>query len=299
MKNVSVVIPVWNEEESVSELAKEIADVAKTNGLGYEIVFVDDGSTDKTLETLEGIASDNGNVLVVPLKRHSGKVVALKIGLEAAKNDYIVTMDGDLQDDPKEIPNLITALDSGYDMVVGWKKVRKDPITKRLPSKFFNWLTGKITGVSVHDCNCGLKIMKREVVKDLDLYGELHRYIPAMAHMKGYKVGEIPVNHRPRLHGKSKFGAARLFKGMFDLLTVKFLYAYSSRPMHLFGSLGTLSLSSGFLISAYMTYLWWQNIEIWNRPLLLLGILLLVLGVQMFSLGLLGELIVNTRSKSK
>jgi len=298
--NISVVIPVWNEEENIRPLHKRLSEVMRKTGKEYEIIFVNDGSTDHTAKAIDSLKSKDRHVKVVWFRTHRGKSDALSAGFAAAKGGHIITMDGDLQDEPNEIPNFIRKINEGYDMVVGWKYRRHDPVTKRLPSKFFNELTAWITGLKIHDSNCCFKIFKREVANDIKVYGELHRYIPALAHWKGYKVTEIRVQHNPRAFGKSKYGLGRLVKGMLDLVTIKFLNSYGKRPMHLFGSIGILSLLAGFITSLYLLYLKLGLMEdIGNRPLLILGVLLMVLGVQFISIGLLGEMIVSNSKDKK
>jgi glycosyltransferase involved in cell wall biosynthesis len=294
--DISIVIPVWNEEENIRPLCSMLRSVMKRTRKSYEVIFVDDGSTDYTHKAITRMMSSDRHIRAVRFRTHCGKSDALSSGFSEAMGRLIITMDGDLQDDPKEIPNFLRKINEGYDMVVGWKFKRHDPLTKRLPSKLFNWLTARLTGLRIHDSNCCFKIMKSSVAKDIDVYGELHRYIPALAHMKGYNVAEMKVNHRPRLHGRSKYGFSRLVKGMLDLITIKFLMSYAKRPMHLFGSMGIISFAAGLVISLYMLLLkLLYNSPIGERPLLLLGVLLLVIGVQFVSLGLLGEMIVGSK----
>lgn len=294
--DLSIVIPVWNEEGNIIPLYKEIKKSVKSIPK-HEIIFIDDGSDDKTFKEIQNLEKKDKKVNYIKLRKHVGKSQALSAGFNAAKGKHVITMDGDLQDDPKEIPRFIKTLkQENLDVVVGWKYDRQDPITKKWPSKIFNKLTAKMTDVNIHDSNCCFKVFKNEVVKDINIYGELHRYIPALAHWKGYRVGEMKVNHRARKHGSSKYGIMRLLIGFLDLLSVKFIVSYSKKPMHLFGSLGVLSLVAGFLINLYLLYIKLAfNIIIGDRPLLLLGILLMVIGIQFISLGLLGELIVVNR----
>ena len=208
-------------------------------------------------------------------------------------------MDGDMQDDPREIPRFLAKMDEGYDLVVGWKYRRKDPLTKTIPSKFFNFLTRLVTGVKVHDSNCGFKAFRSEAVKNLKVYGELHRFIPSLAYLQGFRVGEIKVEHHKRLHGKSKYGISRLFKGFFDLLTVQFLMKYGKRPMHFFGGIGMLCILAGLLIGIYLVALWLNGIKIGSRPLLILGVLLVIVGAQFFSMGYLGEMVARLGEEKK
>lgn len=289
MKKISIVIPVMDEQDNVTELYNQLESVLSKTG-EYEILFIDDGSRDETAKRIKEIKDKN--VRVIQFQRNFGKAAALSCGFKESKGDMIITMDGDLQDDPKEIPRFIEKL-KDYDVVSGWKFKRHDPITKTIPSKFFNWLTKQITGVNIHDSNCGFKAYRRYVVENLDIYGELHRYIPALAHRKGYSIGEIKIEHHARKHGKSKYGVGRLLKGFLDLITVEFLINYTKRPLHFFGSIGIISGGFGFLICLYLVNLWIQSVRIGDRPLLMLGILLIIMGVQFIAIGLMGELMVS------
>jgi glycosyltransferase involved in cell wall biosynthesis len=294
--NLSIIIPVHNEEENILELYERLYSTLSLPSLieiTYEIIFIDDGSTDGTFEEINKIK--NSKVKVVRFQRNYGKAAALSCGFKRSKGDFVITMDGDLQDDPKEIPRFIEEL-KRYDMVSGWKNKRQDPISKTLPSKVFNRLTRFITGVKVHDFNCGYKAYNNYVIKNINLYGELHRYIPALVYWKGYTVGEIEVEHHPRVHGESKYGIERLLKGFLDLITVTFLMMYKKRPLHVFGGIGILFGLSGVIISIYLIVLWAIGLKIGDRPLLMLGILLTVTGAQFISLGLIGELITNSRN---
>jgi glycosyltransferase involved in cell wall biosynthesis len=290
---ISVVIPVHDEERSVALLYDELAAAFSGNGRAWEAVFVDDGSTDGTFEALARLHDANDNVRVVRLRRNFGKATALDAGFREAGGDVIVTIDGDLQDDPAEIPRLIAKLDEGYDLVSGWKTKRQDPLTRRIPSKIFNTVAGKMSGVRLHDMNCGLKAYRAEVVQGMQLYGELHRYTPVLAHYSGYRVTEVPVNHRPREHGRSNYGVERYVRGFLDLLTVTFMGRYSHRPLHLFGGLGLFAGMLGFAILVYLTVVKLTGHAIGQRPLLTLGVLLVVVGIQLLSLGLLSELITS------
>ncbi len=290
---LSIIIPVHNEEENILELYKSLYNILSLVGKTYEIIYVDDGSTDDSFEKIKSI--EDTRVKVVRFQRNYGKAAALSCGFKKSKGDIVITMDGDLQDDPKEIPRFIEELDK-YDMVSGWKSKRYDPISKTLPSRFFNWLTRFITGVKINDFNCGYKAYHNYVVKNINLYGEFHRYIPALAYWRGYSVGEIEVEHHPRIHGESKYGVERLLKGFLDLITVTFLMMYKKRPLHMFGGIGFLLGFSGVFISVYLMFLWIIGERIGDRPLLMLGILLTVIGAQFVSLGLIGELITNSRN---
>jgi glycosyltransferase involved in cell wall biosynthesis len=289
---LSIVIPVYNEMENIPELYNKLADVLDTLGHSYEIIFIDDGSTDGTFNAIKSLQS--AYVRVISFKRNFGKSAALACGFSNARGELVITMDGDLQDDPKEIPRFIQALDN-YDMVSGWKYKRNDLPTKTIPSKVFNKLTGALTGVNLHDFNCGFKAYHSDVIKGINLYGEMHRYIPVIAVWKGFSVGEITVEHHKRAHGYSKFGASRLVRGMFDLVTIKFLISYSKRPMHFFGTIGMAVSAIGTIICSYLLILWLGGTAIGGRPLLMLGVLLLITGIQFISIGLIGELIISTR----
>jgi glycosyltransferase involved in cell wall biosynthesis len=291
--DISVVIPVFNEKDSLKELSEQIHASCTRSNLTYEVIFIDDGSTDGSLEKIKEINKLNRRFKGFSFRRNFGKSAALNVGFKNSRGEVIVTMDADLQDDPKEIPNLVAKIKEGWDIVSGWKKKRRDPLfTKNLPSKFFNFVTRKLSGIKIHDMNCGLKAYRKEVCKDVTIYGELHRYIPVLAKEHGYKTTEIPVTHHKRKYGKTKFGLSRFIKGFLDLLTILFNSSYGKRPLHLFGLLGTVCLVIGMVINLYLTYLWFfENIWLANRPLLFLGVLLIILGIQFFSLGLLGEMI--------
>lgn len=293
--DVSIVVPAFNEEESISELVQEIDECME--GMQYEIIAIDDGSTDNTWERIISLSS-RFPLKGLKLSSNQGKAAALAAGFEKSSGKYVVTIDADLQDDPLEIPEMIRLMEEkNYDLVNGWKKNRKDPAGKTLPSRLFNLTVKLTTGVKLHDFNCGLKVYRNNVVRNLELYGEMHRYTPVLAAQQGFSVGEKVVNHRPRKYGKTKYGIARFFRGFSDLLTVLFLHRYSYRPLHFFGGIGTLLTLVGFGISAYMTVLWFGGEPIGRRPLLLLGVLLLVVGFQFISLGLLGEMLLKLSSR--
>lgn len=291
--DLSIVIPTYNEQGSVSELILSIKKESEKNNFGnYEILFVDDGSTDETKKNIEKtLKKINVSSKIISFKMNQGKSYALNEGFTKAKGDIIITMDGDLQDNPKEIKNFISKINEGFDLVIGWKYIRKDPMSKTIPSKIFNYITSKASGIKLHDFNCGFKAYKKDLVKQLDLYGEHHRYIPIISHNLGYKISEIKVDHRPRKYDKSKFGFERYLRGFFDLFTVLFLKNYKSRPLHLFGTIGLIFIILGFLIELYLAFNWTIGIEIGNRPLFFLGILLLIIGMQSFFFGLIGEMI--------
>jgi glycosyltransferase involved in cell wall biosynthesis len=289
---LSVIVPVYNEQGSVLELYQRLTAVLVQTATEYEIVLVDDGSFDGSTAILQRLAETDGHVVVVKLRRNFGKATALQAGFQIARGDIFVTMDGDLQDEPAEIPRFLEALGTGLDVVSGWKKNRQDPLSKTLPSRFFNSVTARLTGIRIHDFNCGFKAYRREAVAGLDLYGELHRYIPVLVHAKGFRVGEIVVEHHPRLHGKSKYRAERFLRGAFDLATVLFLSSFQRRPLHLFGTIGLLAAFAGFVADLYLAILWFLGRgPIGSRPLLTLGTLLIVTGVQLVIFGLLAEMI--------
>lgn len=292
--DVSFVIPLKNEVETIESLYKGIVENTSPLGLSFEIIFIDDGSTDGSFELIKRLGKEDSRVKGVRFRRNFGKSSALSAGFKLAKGSIVITMDADLQDDPTEIPRFIEMINKGYDVVSGWKKIRHDPPSKTLPSRFFNKLTSWLTGVKIHDFNCGFKAYRNEVVKSLDIYGELHRYIPALAYSKGFTVGELVVTHHPRRFGTSKYGWERLFKGFLDLFTVVFLTRFIKRPMHVFGSAGVLLFIVGFIINLYLVfYKFLTGALIGNRPLLTLGVLCMILGIQTLSIGLLGEMINN------
>ncbi len=290
-----MVIPVFNEAESLPPLCQELAQVLA--GQSYEIVLVDDGSTDATPQVVASLLDDYDGLRVVCFARNFGKAEALAAGFREARGEVIITMDGDLQDNPAEIPKLLAALDEGYDLVSSWKSPRHDPPSKTIPSRFFNLVTARLSGLPLHDFNSGLKAYRRPLIESLDLYGEHHRFIPLLAHWKGFRVGEVPVSHRPRPFGRSKFGIGRFLAGLFDLFTVLFLTRFSAKPLHLFGSLGLAFLGIGLLINLYLTWIWFHGEAIGQRPLLMLGVLLMVMGLQFLIMGLLGEMMTQTSAR--
>jgi len=266
----------------------------------YELIFVDDGSTDRSFQVLRDLKRFDHHIRIIRFRRNYGKSAALAVGFEKAQGNTVITMDADLQDDPAEIPSLVNRIHDGFDLVSGWKKVRRDPITKTIPSKLFNFATSLMTGIKIHDFNCGLKAYKREVVKAVKIYGELHRYIPALAYWEGFKVGEMVVQHRPRKYGKTKFGITRFWKGFLDLLTVLFTTRYFRRPLHLFGFWGMISVLVGIAIVVWLVIEWFLGAtSLGNRPLFLGGILLIIVGIQFVSIGLLGEMISKSRQESE
>ena len=274
-------------------LYDELESALQPLGRSWEAVFVDDGSTDGSFASLTRLHNAHDNVRVIRLRRNFGKAAALAAGFAHAEGDVVITIDADLQDDPAEIPRLLAKLDEGFDLVSGWKAHRRDPVTRRVLSKIFNWVTGRVSGLRLHDLNCGLKAYRAEVVRGLRLYGELHRFIPVLAHYRGHRIAELPVNHRPREHGRSRYGVERYVRGFLDLLTVSFIGRYRYRPLHLFGGLGLLLGALGFGVLLYLTALKIGGHAIGQRPLLFLGVLLMVVGLQFFSLGLISELITS------
>jgi dolichol-phosphate mannosyltransferase len=290
---ISVVVPVYNEERSVALLYEELEAALEPSGESWQVVYVDDGSTDGSFAALTRLHAHHDNVRVVRLRRNFGKAAALAAGFAEATGEIVVTIDGDLQDDPSEIPRLLAKLEEGFDLVSGWKARRRDPLTRRLPSKLFNWVAGRMSGLHLHDMNCGLKAYRAEVVHGLVLYGELHRFIPVLAHEQGYRVGEVTVNHRPRGHGRSRYGLERYLRGFLDLLTVSFMGRYRHRPLHLFGGLGLFLTTIGLAVLIYLTVDKLSGHAIGQRPLLTLGVLLVVVGMQFFTLGLISEMITS------
>ncbi len=294
-ESISVIIPTYNEKDSLVHLIKSLKRVLQ-DYQNWEVLFIDDGSTDDSIELLTEIVNNESGFKLVQLHRNYGKSAALAEGFKVATGDYIITMDADLQDDPQEIPNLISKLEEGYDLVTGWKKNRKDPWTKRIPSKIANFVTGLITGVKVHDMNCGLKIYRRVVVKSIDIYGGRHRYIPALAGQKRFRVTEIPVKHHRRQYGETKYGGSRLFHGFFDLITILFLNRYTEKPLHLFGLFGLFCISVSFLSELYVVFLkiFLQHPFAKHFAMMLFGAMLFVLGLWFFSIGLIGEMVAQT-----
>lgn len=297
---VSIVIPLYNEEENVDILHQRTKEAVDQLGLEYEILYVDDGSTDRTLSKLEEIQAKDKKVVVLSLRRNFGQTAAFAAGFDFARGDVVVTMDGDLQNDPKDIPKLLELI-KDHDLVSGWRKKRKDPFfTRRLPSMLANWVIGKVTGVKLHDYGCSLKAYRRDVIKNLKLYGEMHRFIPAVASWYGVRMAEVETTHYPRMRGKSKYGLSRTVKVILDLITVKFLQSFSTKPLQFFGPIGLFSGAVGFLISLYLSI---EKIflgrPIGGRPLLLLGILLIIVGIQLIGMGLLGEMLVRVYHESQ
>jgi glycosyltransferase involved in cell wall biosynthesis len=288
---ISIVIPVFNEAESLVALHQEITAVLDAEKWQVEIIFVDDGSTDDSWQQIEALAGRDSRVRGLKFRRNFGKATALDAAFADVKGEYVFTLDADLQDDPREIPRML--LKDGCELVTGWKRQRHDPWHKVFPSRVFNWLVGVITGLKLHDHNCGIKGYYREVLKELRLYGELHRFITVMAHARGFKVGEMEVNHRPRQHGHSKYGVRRFLHGLLDLLTVRFLTGYGDRPLHLLGFFGLLAFAIGLAGLGYLAVLWFMGHgPIGNRPLLFYSVAGVLLGAQMISFGMLAELVI-------
>jgi glycosyltransferase involved in cell wall biosynthesis len=292
---LSVVVPVLDERESLVDLLGEIEAACADSGRTWEVIFVDDGSTDGSGELLERLAREHAGVSVVRLRRNFGKSAALRVGFEQSQGEAVVTMDADGQDVPGEIPALLAKLEEGYDVVSGWKHERRDPPLKRWASRTFNQLSARISRVRLHDVNCGLKAYRGDAVRELELYGEQHRLIPVLGVQRGWRVAELPVAHRPREHGSSKFGFERYARGLLDLVGIVLIGRYQHRPLHLFGGAGLVSFLLGFVICAYLTVEKLSGHAIGGRPLLFLGVLLILAGIQLFTLGLLGEMVAATR----
>ncbi|NVJ84905.1 MAG: glycosyltransferase family 2 protein [Algoriphagus sp.] len=306
MLQISAVVPVFNEEESLSELTQWISRVMNHHGFSYEIILVNDGSTDGSWEKIGNLAETNGNIKGINFTRNYGKSAALDAGFKKAQGKVVITLDADLQDSPDEIPGLFEMIEKdGYDVVSGWKKERHDPISKTIPSRFFNAVTRWISGIKLHDFNCGLKAYKLKVVKNIQVYGEMHRYIPLLAKWNGFgKIGERVVQHQARKYGYSKFGIERFLNGFLDLISVSFVHRYKKKPMHFFGLLGTLSFVSGFLITCWLIFEKIYGLkkglpvrEIVDQPLFFLALVALIIGVQLFVTGFLAELMTSNQSK--
>ena len=286
---VSIVVPGLNEADSLPELAERIQTALADAAYEYELIFVDDGSTDHTWQVIENLHAADARVRGVSLRKNFGKAMALSAGFARARGEIIVTMDADLQDDPEDIPSFVARIDEGLDCVVGWKVQRLDPANRRVLSRIFNGTVGLLTGVRLHDMNCGFKAYRHEVIEAIPIYGDLFRFIPVLAHWQGFRIVEVPVKHHARKHGRSRYGLERILRGIFDLLSVIFLTRYSRKPMHLFGLVGLVLFFLGGIVCTYLTILWFTGQAIGGRPLLLLGVLMLILGIQFFSMGLIGE----------
>jgi len=289
---LSVVVPLLNEAESLPDLYVALDDTLSRHAEGCELIFVDDGSSDDSFQVLQGLRRKDERVKIIQLRGNQGKATALAVGFREAQGEVIITLDADLQDDPKEIPKFLAKLEEGYDLVSGWKVRRQDPWTRRLLSAIFNRVTALITGLRIHDFNCGFKAYRRAVIGELRLHGELHRFIPALASWRGFGVAEIEVEHHPRRYGRSKYGMERIPWGFFDLLTVIMLTRYTTKPLHLFGLLGLFLGFAGFAIIGYLSIGWFLGKWIGTRPLFLVGALLMIAGIQLVSFGLVAEMIV-------
>ena len=291
--DISIVVPLLNEEQSLGELTGQIQEALSKSNYSFEILLIDDGSTDRSWEIVEQLSRNHDEILGIRLRRNYGKSDALQTGFERSAGRFVVTMDADLQDDPNEIPSMVEKLEAGADLVSGWKKKRHDPISKKIPSRFFNAVTRWVTGIKLHDFNCGLKAYRKEVVDNISLYGEMHRYVPLLAKWEGFgRIEEQVVQHHPRKYGKTKFGISRFLNGFLDLVTLLFINRYVNRPMHFFGLFGVLFLVVGIAINLYLAYIKiFLGEPLANRPLLFLGLLLVMVGVQFFSIGFLGELL--------
>jgi glycosyltransferase involved in cell wall biosynthesis len=295
---LTILIPLFDEEGSLPELYEIVTSVLTNFKRSYEIIFIDDGSTDGSFKILESLFQKDDCVRVFQFRKNYGKSAALSCGFENARGKYVITMDADLQDDPEEIPALVEKIEEGFDLISGWKKKRYDPFIKRNTSKFYNLVTSFLSGIRLHDFNCGIKAYRNDVVKNIQIYGQLHRFIPVLSYWQGFKVGEKVVKHHPRKYGRTKFGISRFTAGLFDLFTVLFLHKFRKRPLHLFGSLGLLSFVTGLVINLILAY---QRIFadkfLSNRPLLFLAVMLVIVGIQFISIGLLGEMITETQKR--
>lgn len=298
--DISVVIPLLNEEESLPELCEWIVKVMGQNNYTYEVLFIDDGSTDSSWQVIEKLAAENPNVRGIKFRRNYGKSAALNVGFKDVQGDVVITMDADLQDSPDEIPDLKAKIEEGYDLISGWKAKRYDPISKTIPTKLFNWATRKMSGIYLHDFNCGLKAYRNDVVKAIEVYGEMHRYIPVIAKNAGFKkIGEQVVQHRARKYGSSKFGLNRFVNGFLDLLSITYMAKFSKRPMHFFGSIGSVSFIVGFMAMVYLLgnkayHSWFTHEPVRDavdNPWFYLALTTLIVGVQLFLAGFLGEMI--------
>ncbi len=299
--NVSVIVPIYNEVESLSALVNAIAQSLQSIAYSYEIICVDDGSQDGSTNLLRDLAKTRTDLCAVILRRNYGQTPAMAAGFHYAQGKFIVSLDADLQNDPSDIPQLLAKLEEGYDLVSGWRKNRQDAfVTRLLPSKIANWIIGRVTNVRIHDYGCSLKAYRAELLADLNLYGELHRFLPALAFIEGAKIAEIPVKHHSRKYGSSKYGLGRTLRVLMDLLTIWFMQKFLTRPMHVFGVLGLISMGLGVLMGGYLTFIKFAlNQDIGDRPLLILVVVLLLAGVQLFSFGLLGELLIRTYHESQ
>lgn len=304
-RKLSIVVPVYNEEDSLEELYMQILKnvnlcMDENLFMDFELLFVDDGSTDTSVDKIMLLRKKDRRVKLIIFRKNFGKAAALQAAFTNVTGDMIITMDADLQDDPIEIRNFIDKIDTGgYDLVSGWKINRLDPLEKRLPSKLFNKVTSRMSGINLHDFNCGFKAYRREVVESLDIYGELHRYIPVLAYRKGFKIGEIAVHHNKRKYGKSKYGAERYLRGLFDSISVSFIAKYYDKPMYFFGRIGLVMFGTGFFVCLILTIEWFMGSAIGTRPMLLLGVMLILMGIHFFCTGLIGDMLVEATYKNR
>jgi glycosyltransferase involved in cell wall biosynthesis len=296
LPRLSLVVPGLNESESLTELARRVEE-SLGGHTTYELIFVDDGSTDRSWEVIGELAAKSPRIKGIRLRNNFGKATALSAGFRRAAGKIIITMDADLQDDPSDLPSFIAKIEEGLDVVVGWKVERLDPANRKVLSRIFNGTVRLTTGVRLHDMNCGFKAYREEVIRTIPVYGDLFRFIPALAAWQGFRVAEIPIKHHARKHGKSRYGLERILRGFFDLLSVLFLTRYSKKPMHLFGLIGLILATFGFVIETYLTVLWFLGHKIGDRPLLLLGALMIMIGIQFFSMGLIGEFLTYQNQK--
>lgn len=296
---ISVVIPVFNEEKNVASLFEELKEVSTKIPQSFEFIFIDDGSTDLSLAKLKEIKKKDKRVKIIEFTKNFGQTAAFDAGFKKAAGDIVVTIDADLQNDPVDIPLLLKQLNKNFDVAIGWRKKRQDTFSKRFFSTLANFLRKKLTGETIHDAGCSLRAYRREVLKEIDLYGEMHRFIPSILYLMGYKIAEVSVNHRPRKYGKTKYGLSRLFKGLFDLTLVVFLLRFSSRPLHVFGTIGGGTFILGFIMGSYLSFIkFFFGATLSNRPLLILSVLLMVLGVQFFIFGILAEIMIRIYFKT-
>ncbi len=293
--DISLIIPLYNEAQNLEPIYREASSILKSSKYTYEMIFIDDGSIDGSADILNDISRSDPAVIALYFRRNFGKGTALSSGFKESRGKVIVTLDADLQDNPADIPMLVKGIESGYDLVSGWKFPRRDPLSKTVPSKIFNKVVGMATGLKLHDFNCGIKAYSRALINGVRIYGEQYRYIPVLAHSAGFRVTEIKVDHRPRINGKSKYGSERYMRGFMDFLTVLFITRYTKKPLHLFGPIGLALLLIGFIINAHLAVLWLGGHAIGHRPMLTLGILLMVIGGQFVSTGLICEMIVRSQ----
>ncbi len=299
-KIISIVIPVYNEKDSIKYLLDETIEVMNLNKLNYELIVINDGSTDSTWDVLENLISQFNKLKVINLRKNYGQTAAMAAGFENANGEIIITLDGDLQNDPNDIPKLLEGINEGYDLICGWRFKRKDKlINRKIPSKIANKLIGIVTGIYLHDYGCSLKAFKKEILNDIKMYGELHRFLPVLANIEGAKIKEIKVNHRSRKYGSSKYGIDRTFRVLMDLMTVWFMKKFLTRPMYVFGFIGIMSILSSLIISTYLIIIKFLGEDIGTRPLLIFALILGIAGIQLFSFGLLGELLMRTYHESQ